>query len=332
MKNYIHRNIMIRDISVYFPENSIATKEIVDEFKEAGKDIEIEVNEFLGKKHLRKIACNEENTLTMSITAAKNVLNQAKLTGQDMDMIVLSSAIPEYLTPPTSILINRAINGKPEALCYDINVACCGMTTAMLQIYRQMEADSRIQRVLLIGAEYLTIHLQQYDEIMKPNVGDCACAVIIEKTDQQSRLIDSLSYLDLSCAEELLFPACGMSNIYHREEQSRRFRTQNPFINEDIVVTNIQKLLSDNHLSCRDIALFCSSQFSLFNLKSIRKKLELSEERCPYVSSDIGYTSTVSPFLVLWKVIQQKKIHRGDYVLFWTVGAGIEYIFVLIQY
>lgn len=171
------------------------------------------------------------------------------------------------------------------------------MTTAMLQIYRQMETDSRIQRVLLIGAECLTIHLQQNDEVMRPNAGDCACAVIIEKT-----------------------------------EQERRFMTKNPFINEDIVITNIQKLLFENDLSCKDIALFCSSQFSLFNLKSLRRKLDLSEESCPFVSSDIGYTSTASPFLVLWKAIQEKKIHRGDYILFWTIGAGLEYIFVLIQY
>lgn len=97
---------MIRDISVYYPENSIATKEIIDEFKEAGRDIEIEVNEFLGKKHLRTVAHNEENTLSMSIKATKNVLQQTGLIGQDMDMIVLASAIPEYLTPPTSILIH----------------------------------------------------------------------------------------------------------------------------------------------------------------------------------------------------------------------------------
>lgn len=325
-------NIWIRGIEVYHPEDSKKVDDYIESFRKKGEDIEFQIREFMGKENLYRIKDNAENSLTMAIKASKKVLETSGINGNEIDMIVLSSMLPEYVSPPSALIIHDAINGKENAICYDININCIGMTFALNQVYRQMQSEPSINKVLLVGSEYNSFTTGENNPIMSPNVGDAACAIIIERTSEACGVISTKYYIEKGNIEKSAFPGCGSSHIYNatKEEMISRFEIEN--VRADTAVNYIKEILTENDLRVEDIAMYCFSQFAIYHTLFIRNELGISDEKSIYIGDKYGYTGTTSPFIVLYEAIKQNKVKHGDYVLFWTVGAATQHIFVLIKY
>lgn len=323
--------ITIKGIEVYCPKHSKNSEEIIKEAEELGEDIEFKVKEFFGKEILHICEDDRENTLTMAIEATKKVLDSTGLSGKDIDMIVLSSMFPEYFSPPTALMIHHAINGKESAICYDINLNCIGMTFALEQIYAHIEKNLNINRVLLVGSECNSRIIESNNKLMLANMGDAACAVIIERTKMDSGIIGSKYYIQKDAIDKIKFPKCGTSRIYEvrKEEFLSKFEEVN--VNTEIAVKNIRELLEENKLGVDDISMYCFSQFALFHTLYIRAKMGIPNEKSLYIGNKYGYTGSTSPFIVLYEAIKQKRVNSGDYILFWTVGASIQHICMLIK-
>nr|WP_302595337.1 3-oxoacyl-[acyl-carrier-protein] synthase III C-terminal domain-containing protein [uncultured Cellulosilyticum sp.] len=326
------KNVKIRGIEVYRPENFIHIDDIISEFEKKGKDIEVLAKEFFGKEIIHISKDNKENSLTMAIEAAKKVLTTTKLEGKDIDMIVLSSMLPEYVSPPSAMLIHKAINGKSNTLCYDINVNCIGMTVAMNQICKQITNDKNINRVLLIGSDYNRIHVEEDNENMLSNLGDAACAIILEKTDEECGLIDSEYFIDTSTIDTVAMPRCGSSHIHEVDKKELRSKMQATPGDIAVVIEHIKNMLERNDLTINDISMCCFSQAVLFIIEQIREELSIPEEKSIYIGNKYGYTGTSSPFIALYEAIKEKRVKRGDNILFWTAGAQLQYVFAIMKY
>ena len=329
---HIKSNIQIRNIEIYHPKNKIYIDDVIKKYKEQGQDIEDLVKEQLGKKVLYITDDENENSLTMSLEVVNKVLKSSNLEGKDIDMIVSSSTVPEYTVPPMSLLIHEAIKCKEDSICYDVNVNCAGMTMAIGEIYRRMESDPRINRVLLVGSEFTSIHMREDDAEMKANTSDAACAVIIERSDRKCGLLDSKGCIMVKDMHRYAFPGCGFSNIYQSDKQDYYTRRGKMVWNTEKVANEFRRILKDNDLELEDISLFCCSQLVAFNLKLLSKNLNISKNKLLYIGDKYGYTGTCSPFTALYEGLSQGKVKRGDYVLFWTVAAGGYHIFTLIKY
>ncbi|WP_294401651.1 hypothetical protein [uncultured Clostridium sp.] len=59
-----------------------------------------------------------ENSLTMAINASNRVLEKSGLRGNDLDMIVYSSVLPEFVAPPSSVILHHELHGKPACFCH----------------------------------------------------------------------------------------------------------------------------------------------------------------------------------------------------------------------
>lgn len=327
------KNVRIKGIEVYYPDEIKNTDEIIKKYKQTDKEIELAVKEFFGKQNLRMSDDKKENTLTMSIKAAEKVLESTSLEGKDIDMIVLSSLLPEYLSPPTSTLIHKAISGKDTAICYDLNINCIGMTTSLDQISSQMKSDRTLNRVLLVGCDIMAPHIENKNIMLKSVLGCAACAIILEKTDEDCGVIETRHYINTKgCFPSIAFPICGASNIYQVPEEERKMKFGNPEASMPVAAHYIRDTLNNNGIGVNDISMFCFSQFALYYIEYLREVLSIPEEKSLHVGADIGYTGTTSPFLVLNSAIKEGKVKRGDYVFFWTAGMGMQHIFLLLKY
>lgn len=94
----------------------------------------------------------------------------------------------------------------------------------------------------------------------------------------------------------------------------------------------LERILKKNGLSPQDVRAYCLSQFSLANVLKIQDHLELEDAQMIYVGDRYGYTGTSSPFIALHEGIESGRIRRGDYVLFWTIGAGYQLVAMLFKY
>ncbi|MBE6049197.1 MAG: hypothetical protein E7214_00670 [Clostridium sp.] len=329
---HINSDIEITTVEMYYPENKVSVDEIIEDYKGDKEEIRSVIKNYLGKDILYKSDDEKENSLTMAYKVVEKALKSANLKGKDIDMIVFSCTTPEYTVPPMSLLIHHKINGKKDAICFDMNVNCAGMTTAMTGIYRTMESDPYVKRTLLVGSEFSSIHMSSDNYRMRANLSDAACAVIFERSKRRCGLLDLKTYINTKGIEKFAFPACGISNIYKSPIEEYYTKVGDSGWNTEKVSAVVLNLLERNHLKLEDISAFCGSQLVLFNLKLLRKNLNIPKEKVLYVGDKCGYTGTCSPFTAFHDGIKAGKIKKGDFVFFWTVASGGYYIFSIIKY
>ena len=331
--------VYLKEVAIYHPENIQNNEIIINHFKEQGKDIE-NLLTALGRENRYIANDNMETTLTMAIQASKRVLEKSNLSGSDIDMIVFVSGTPEYLWPPNSVSIHHAIEGKEEAVVYDMNVACVGMVVAVEQVSRNMLSNPNVNRALVVAAEQMQRYSKDDDPVTYASFGDGASAVILEKAiiSNNNGFIDSVYRVNTDAIEKIEFPHGGLSKVYSEENSSshyeQRIKWEN--VNNDraflTTVELIETLLQRNNLSTKDIKAFCLSQISRKNIIKIQEVFKEDEKKFPVVGTKYGYTGSASPFMAFEEVVKTGQVKKGDYVVFWSVGAGSTACAMLYQY
>lgn len=328
------RGVQIREIAMYHPANEVDNEYYINYFAEKGTDVTGLVTA-LGRNKRYIIDNPEENTLTMAAEASKLVLKKSGLEAKDVDLIIFTSQTPEYLLPSNALKLHHALGGDLSTACFDINANCAGMLVAIEQACRYMTANPRVERALVVGADYLSIHSPE-QPIYYSNFAESAVAVILEQAEGTRGLIDSVYQTDTSVIDNSLFPAHGLSNLYREEFTAKDAQVQfTPFddsVCAESAVNSIRILLERNNLNKEQIGGFLFSQFTIGNIKRVAEGLGIDQDKAVYIGDRFGYTASTSPLLALHEAVQAGKVQRGDYLVFWTVGAGWQNVSLLMQY
>ncbi|MDP1508973.1 ketoacyl-ACP synthase III [Paenibacillus sp. CMAA1739] len=326
-------HIRIKALGVYHPSHSFDNEYYIRHFDERGKDIR-RFMEHMGRKQRYIIDDPHENGLTMGIAAAQKALEQAGMTGRDVDMIVFSTQVPESLFPMNALFVHQAIGARHDVAVMDSNANCAGMTVAVDQASRSMLSNPDMRTALIIGSDYNSLISDPADEITYANYGDAACAVILERTEEDAGFIDSLYFTDPVNIDKILYPAQGLAATLQRNAPGKYIQWLPFDANMALPPTFelLERILQKNGLTPQDVRAYCLSQFSLANVLKIQDHLGLEDDQMIYVGDRYGYTGTSSPFIALSEGIESGRIRRGDYVLFWTIGAGYQLVAMLFKY
>lgn len=316
-------NVKIKSLEICHPKKKVTNDFYLEHFAKQGKDIS-RLLEGFGRNE-RYIAEEGETTVTLGTDAALKALESAKLTGKDIDIILFSSSVPEYTAPTQALIIHNAINGKAETLVMDTNVNCVGMIATMDMAIRYLENNSSFKRALIVGAENMSAHTKDTDEMTYPQFGDMACAVILEKTEEDSYLVGSKYVTNSSECSIIQYPHCGTASTYTANSINDRKLNWTPFDGSFIVgIINdaFNKLLSENNLTMNDISCFGVTQYAQGIGQGCIQVFGVEPEKIPYVGDRYGYTGTTSPLLALHSSLKEGKVKRGDYIGLWSVGTN----------
>ncbi len=326
--------VRIRELQIYHPSNEVDNDYYIERYKARGVEV-TGLLKALGRDKRFIVDDPAENTLTMAVEASKKALQKAGLTASDVDLIIFTSQTPEYLLPSNALKLHSALGGDLNTMCYDINANCAGMLVAVEQASRYMMGNPRIERALVVGADYLSVHSPD-EPVYHSNFADSAAAVILESGADGRGFIDSVYQTDTSVIDNSLFPAHGLSNLYREEYTAKdaqvKFTPFDDSVCVDSAVDSLKILLERNGIDKNAVGGFLFSQFSVGNVKLVSERLGLDQDKVFYVGDKYGYTATNSPFLALHDALRDGKIQRGDYLVFWTVGAGWQNVSLLIQY
>lgn len=328
-------NVKIKDVEVECPSEILDNKFFIDLFDKQGKDIRNLLKAF-GRKERRVIKDLSDSTVSLGVKAALKVIEGCGIKGCDIDMIIFTSQFPEYTCPSQALIVHNAINGKEEAMVMDMNVNCVGMVTALDTASRYLLQKKSLKRALIIGADYMTVHCKENDEMTYPIFGDAGCAMIIEKTEEDCGFIDSVSYTNSNEYDIVKYPSCGSSSLYNEEiAEDEKKLFSNPGDPKDIIEAakkSVEKLLEDNELKLSDINTFCFSQGSTALANACIEAIGIEHDKFIYVGDRYGYTGTSSPFIAFYEGVKSGKIKRGDYIIFWSVGTNWTTNAVLMKY
>jgi len=129
----------------------------------------------------RHIATDKPNYY-MGTQAAVKALDAAKMSAEDVDLIIVSTCTPDFFYPAMSCLIQKRIGAK-NAACFDVNSACTGFISSLDIAQKYLNAD-KYRNVLIVSSEKLSNQTDYTDRASSILFGDAAGAVLLRKSSK----------------------------------------------------------------------------------------------------------------------------------------------------
>lgn len=330
-------NSIIMGTAYYHPENKVDNDYFIEHFKKQGKDIS-GLLKATGRSSRYISDDKNETMLTMGCIAASKVLEKTYVKPSQLNLIIFASGTPEYIAPSNAIKLHSALRAGQRTAVYDLNANCAGMLVAHEQASRVMKSNLNVKYALIVGSDQLNRYSRYNEAITYSNFGDSACAILLENVfDTDRGFIDSDYYTNSSNHDKILLPAKGMTSAIHDKHLEIKdklvnwtnFSLEGTFNSAKI---SIEELLFKNNLTKKDIKKYFISQFARKNIKAVCQDLEEDINKFTFVGDEFGYTGVTSPFLAYARAVENEELQIGDYVVFWTVGAGTTCVCELYRY
>jgi 3-oxoacyl-[acyl-carrier-protein] synthase-3 len=148
----------------------------------------------------RRIMADHEVTSDLALHAGQQALKSARIKAEDVDLIILSTDTPDYLSPATSVVVQYKL-GAENAGTFDVNCACAGLVTSLDIASRYIKTDPGMKNILVIGAYGMTRFMDWTDHYTCTIFADGAGAMVLQSSEERegfiaSKLIADGSYYD----------------------------------------------------------------------------------------------------------------------------------------
>src|SRR5205085_3247859 len=101
------------------------------------------VSQVLGIQE-RHVCAADESTARLPTAAARRTLEAAGVGAEELDLMIVATDTPEYISPATSVVLQHRLGAK-RAGTFDLNCACAGFVTALDAAAKYIIADSTYQ-------------------------------------------------------------------------------------------------------------------------------------------------------------------------------------------
>lgn len=275
----------------------------------------------------RRIAGPDEHPSVMGFEAAQKALAESKVATQEIDMILVASMTPDYITPSTSALIQAKL-GASNAAALDIQAACTGFLYGLSIAKAYIEAKI-YRNVLVIATEKLSTIVDYKDRNTCILFGDGASAAVVSNKGAGFS-IDSLCLgADGELAELLIIPAGGARQPASSESvaQGLHFlRMEGKEVFKHAVrrmSAAAKKCLSKAGLTEDQINWLVPHQANIRIIEAIAKSFNIAGEKVYKTVHKYGNTSASSVAIALEELIHEEHIHSGERILLVGFGAGL---------
>lgn len=283
----------------------------------------------------RHIAAPGSPLSELAAAAARNAMQDAGVTPDQIDLIVLGTVTGDIKFPATACMVQELIGAK-NAVAFDISAACSGFLYGV-QIAEGLMATSGYQRSLVIGGEVLTSMINWQDRDTCVLFGDGAGAVVLGPSAGERGLLKSCMGSNGAYSELLYNPGGGSLHPPTAENvaaqlNSIRMEGKEVFRHAVISMTAAMKqVLEPAGFTAADLDLLIPHQANLRIVEALAKRFKMSMEKV-YVNVDrYGNTSSASIPIALDELRRSGELKDGALVGLVTFGAGFTWAAALLR-
>ncbi|WP_180037457.1 beta-ketoacyl-ACP synthase III [Acinetobacter sp. YH16052] len=266
------------------------------------------------------------------VIAAKQAMENAGVTAEDIDIVILSCSNLQRAYPAVAIEIQTALGIKGYA--YDMNVACSAATFGLKQAYDAIKAGAR--RVLLVNVEITSAHTDFRSRDCHFIFGDVATASIIENTDSKTgfEILDSELFTKFSNNIRNNFGFLNTSE--NADIDDKRFSQDGRKVFKEVcplVAKMITAQLEKNQIEPTGVKRFWLHQANA-SMNELILKLVVGKENAkpglvPIILNEFANTSSAGVIIALHRTAHE--VEDGEYGVLCSFGAGYSVGSILVQ-
>ncbi|WP_343288588.1 beta-ketoacyl-ACP synthase III [Wolbachia endosymbiont of Encarsia formosa] len=276
----------------------------------------------------RHIADEGELTSDLAVNAAKNAIEKAKISIDEIGLIIVATTTPDKTFPSCATIIQSKLKCK-NAFAFDVQAACSGFIYAVTVADALIKSNDRIKYALVIGAEIMSRIVDWEDRSTCVLFGDGAGAVIMKSEMSSSRIISTNLHSDGNV--DLLCTNGGISST--RDSGKILMNGREVFKHAvEKLTASVEETLKCNSLKITDIDWLIPHQANIRIIEAVVKKLDFPVEKVINTVDKHANTSAASIPLALDYAVQESKIKSGNLILLISIGAGLAWGSVLLRY
>ena len=318
------REAVITGTGSYVPERVVTNAELSAIL---GEDIDEFVSNNLGIRE-RRYCGPDESTADLAAAAAKKALDSAGVEAEEIDLLIVATDTPEYISPATAPVVQARI-GAWKAGAFDINSACAGFVTALDVAWKYIRADERYNRVLVVGAYAMSKFVDNKDKKTSTIFADGAGAVVLESSETPGILASEL-YADGRLAPGMGVFAGGTAEPITDEvlragvRNKLRFVTKYPKeVNEVGWPRIARSVLERIGRTTSDVDEWLWTQVNLSTIRDVMTTLGEPMEKAHTIMGKWGYTGAACLPMALDDAVHAGRLNEGNLILMTGSGAGL---------
>ncbi len=319
-------NAYIKSIGAYIPDKRVTNDELSKTMDTSDEWIRSHTG--IGSRH---IAEEGMTTADIGVEAAKVALKRAEVTAEDIDMIILTTATPDYVGFPATSCIVQDKLGAVNAGAFDLTAGCTGFVYG-LEVAKNFIENGKMKNILLVSAEMLTKIANWEDRNTAVLFGDGAGAAVISIDESgTSGIDDTILKADGSGAYALERHTGGVVHPYEEGKTTwadTALYMDGQAVYKFAVKVNsilISSLLERNNLTIDDLSWIVPHQANERIIQAAAKRLKLPIDKFFMNLEEYANTSSASIPIALNDLFEQGKLKRGEKLLLTGFGAGLTY-------
>lgn len=284
----------------------------------------------------RRVCEPDMATSDLATKAALRAIADAKITADDIDLIIVGTATPDMFFPSVACLVQDNIKAS-KAAAFDLAAGCSGFVYA-LTVGSQFIKAGTYKKVLVIGAETLSKILDWTDRNTCVLFGDGAGAAILGEVQPGCGILGFELGADGSGGDLLKLPAGGSRNPASAETIEQRLHFVHMSGNDvfkfavKIMGEAAVRALDRAGLSSQDVDVLVPHQANIRIIQSAAKRLKLPMDKVVVNVDKYGNTSAASIPIALEEALHNGKIKNGDIVVLVGFGAGLTWASCVIKW
>jgi 3-oxoacyl-[acyl-carrier-protein] synthase-3 len=284
----------------------------------------------------RRIAAKDEFTSDLATKAAQKAIQQAGITADKIDLIIVATITPDMPFPSTACLVQQKI-GAHRAAAFDLEAACSGFIYA-LEIAQQFIMSRTYDTVLVIGAEKLSSIVDWEDRNTCVLFGDGAGAAVLQNRPNAHGLLTAVMGADGQKADLLFMPGGGSRCPATTESVASRLHYlrmegKETFKNAiQAMQTAATEAMRRCEIDITRIKCIIPHQANQRIIDAVRERLGAKPEQLFVNLHKYGNTSAASVAIALDEAVNSGVVRRGDLILLVVFGAGLTWGAAVIEW
>lgn len=333
------REVVVLGAGSYAPDNLVTNEEIIKRFEhmsfpgEDGNKIDGRTYleafvERLGYKQRYKLKDPEETTATMCVKACQEALKNAGVKAEEIDMIILSTDSPDFISPPTSSRIQYELGAK-NASFFDINAACAGYTVALNTAWNFLKGQEELKYALVIGGYGMSRFSNPEDPATELMFADGAGALVLKAEENTNNGIKAATMQGQGEYWDYMgIYGCGTWKNLSKEALDQKLQyvkilklfpaTINTHSWPPLVLETIKKA----GWGIEDVDHIFFTQVNLSVIEEVCEALNFVLSKAHTIMDKYGYTGSACIPMAIADALKKNILKEGDKVAICTSGGG----------